>query len=514
MAVQVLQFRPRPQRSSDWSQQELAEFYRVESALLQAGIQLDSERGLTDEGDPWFVFCRADNGEVFIHFARIDGEYLIDGAAYGRSVRGRNFQALVRELMSTDAVALARSRPRGSNVFMHPAALLIALVGASFFHSGKADAAELQETRHEPRRHGAAITLTLSGAAEKLPLGLDPVQTATVLAGVMIGLDPQNALPAALEPQAPSPDATPETGLAGLPERSRAQDTAPPHQAAGASMALPLDDVVAAPAIALLQSALDSSALTKAPAPQSAASVLTAASPDPVALSAFAAELLAPQPQHGELVGVLIGAQPTALPNDAAAAAVEAVSDGQHQAVTLSGQLPTFLADLIGHGEHVGVDGAPSAPASGTPTPAPQPPASTTGAGDAPPHAGAPAPAPPTTGASAPSSGSHVPPAPPPVSPPVTATTPSTPQPPSAADLAAAHAHDQQIDGIVAVFMADAPNWQVIVQGRDLIVYDPGIFGHLAPNTVLDSVTFTFSDGSHVSLVGTLQEITDAYHVH
>src|SRR5579884_2293802 len=101
MAVQVLQFRPRLPRSSDWTQQEIAEFYRVESALLQAGLKLETERGVTDEGDPWFVFCREDTGEVFVHFARIDGEYIIDGAAYGEVARGMNFAALVREMMGS-----------------------------------------------------------------------------------------------------------------------------------------------------------------------------------------------------------------------------------------------------------------------------------------------------------------------------------------------------------------------------------------------------------------------------
>ena len=50
-------FAARP-RSRDRTSQELAEFYRVESALIQGGMKISTDRGVSDEGDPWFVFCR------------------------------------------------------------------------------------------------------------------------------------------------------------------------------------------------------------------------------------------------------------------------------------------------------------------------------------------------------------------------------------------------------------------------------------------------------------------------
>src|SRR5215217_3640168 len=101
MPAQVVSFlrRARP-LSRDWSQDELAEFYRVESALLQAGMRIETDRGLTDEGDPWFAFCRADDGETFIHFARIDGRYIIAGPAYEGVAQGYDFPELVRDLIS------------------------------------------------------------------------------------------------------------------------------------------------------------------------------------------------------------------------------------------------------------------------------------------------------------------------------------------------------------------------------------------------------------------------------
>ena len=77
MAAELLSFfRPAKSVSGDWSTQEIAEFYRVEAALVQAGASVCVDRGVSDEGDPWFVFCRAVDGEVIVHFARIAGEAL------------------------------------------------------------------------------------------------------------------------------------------------------------------------------------------------------------------------------------------------------------------------------------------------------------------------------------------------------------------------------------------------------------------------------------------------------
>ncbi|MGH1557087.1 hypothetical protein ACRAWD_03340 [Caulobacter segnis] len=51
MAAQVLSFFQRSPRfaptPADWSQQELAEFYRVEAALIRAGIRVGTDRGLS-----------------------------------------------------------------------------------------------------------------------------------------------------------------------------------------------------------------------------------------------------------------------------------------------------------------------------------------------------------------------------------------------------------------------------------------------------------------------------------
>lgn len=128
-------------RNLDWSTQELAEFYRVEAALVQAGLKIDTERGISDDGDPWFVFCRQD-GEVIVHIARIDGGYLLAGSSYEGIARGPDIGALVRNLISRHPLVQmpGTQGARASNVFLHPAALLVAIVATAFFKSSEARA--------------------------------------------------------------------------------------------------------------------------------------------------------------------------------------------------------------------------------------------------------------------------------------------------------------------------------------------------------------------------------------
>ena len=85
----------------DWSAAEVAEFYRVEAALVQAGVvPVETERGLSDEGEPWFAFCRADTGEVIVHIARIGANYVLAGPAFGGIAQGKDVHLMIADLLS------------------------------------------------------------------------------------------------------------------------------------------------------------------------------------------------------------------------------------------------------------------------------------------------------------------------------------------------------------------------------------------------------------------------------
>jgi hypothetical protein len=151
---QVLSFfRPR-ENGGDWSQRELAEFYRVQDALVNSGVSISTDRGVTDEGEPWFVFYRQDNDEVIVHFARIDGEYVVVSNLAEGIVRGRNFNALVRQLLESHPYVLPKTNSRRQTVFLHPATLLAALVVTGYVKSAEMNSAPDEAGRGDEKTSG------------------------------------------------------------------------------------------------------------------------------------------------------------------------------------------------------------------------------------------------------------------------------------------------------------------------------------------------------------------------
>ena len=134
--------------SDDWTHQELAEFYRVEASLIRANIPIETDRGRSDEGDPWFVFCNASTGEIIVHFARFDGTYVVASPALDGCARGRDFRALIEAQLASHPLVIPKAAS-GGKLFIHPAALLIVLVATYFFKLSQttASAGELHETQ-------------------------------------------------------------------------------------------------------------------------------------------------------------------------------------------------------------------------------------------------------------------------------------------------------------------------------------------------------------------------------
>lgn len=128
----------------NWSNQELADLYRVKRLLDSAGVPNEIDRGVTDEGDPWFLFCDV-NGEVFIHLCRIDGIYILDSPNVSHPLRGRDFSDLIAEFSKRNLPAnggtSSESGPRvvqlqrNGKVFLHPSSMLAALIWTLFLAS-------------------------------------------------------------------------------------------------------------------------------------------------------------------------------------------------------------------------------------------------------------------------------------------------------------------------------------------------------------------------------------------
>ncbi len=484
--AQVLQFQRRFVRQPGWTQSELAEFYRVESALAQAGLHLETEEGVTDEGDPWFVFCRHDSGEIFIHFARIDGEFIIDGFGYERVARGDNFASLVRDLISSDLFALAKPKPKTGNIFLHPAALLIMLVGSAFLHSSEAKAADVHD-RAEPRRFSGLLQILGKSASETLSSDFDTVQAAALVAGAVLATEPQ-ALSIA-SPQAAFVPSVTDQAIGDVDVLSQASSVS---QSPVKSVRAEASAVTLSTANAPIEHFAQS--ITASTVEPAAADISISLAPtEPLRMLVASAAIVTPALFNGptNFDGVFLAAAlPVALPADDAGALLQGLITQDHPVIALNGALSDLVVGLVKNGLHVA---AAVAQATSTPSTAtsglPQAPAPTDAGGVA-------AEAPASTVVSAPAT-----------------TAVYTPTSATAAPLSQPLFHDPVIDSAISQFISNAPHWEVLVSGRDLVVYDADIFGpHGA--VPLDSVTFTFADGSSVSLVGTAAELAYAHGPH
>ena len=148
---------PFPDPRKDWSNQELANLFRVRQLLNAANVPVETDRGATDEGDPWFVFCQP-NGEVFIHICRIDGLYVLDSPNVLRPLRGADFNELIADF-TNQAIPAGTSGgdpehrvirlDRGGKVRLHPSAMLAALIWTLFLASEELVLLALEHTESD-----------------------------------------------------------------------------------------------------------------------------------------------------------------------------------------------------------------------------------------------------------------------------------------------------------------------------------------------------------------------------
>lgn len=130
--MKILPFRRAAPPVVDWSQQELADFYRAHRLLADNGVTIGLDRGLSDDGDPWMAFYDTATQDPFLHVARFDGRCILvcehlairlSGTSVGDLVT--TFEAEVRSVVTARA-------ERAGNVVTHPAARIIMSISAVF----------------------------------------------------------------------------------------------------------------------------------------------------------------------------------------------------------------------------------------------------------------------------------------------------------------------------------------------------------------------------------------------
>jgi len=159
LSANVFAFPDRGKGPQPWTNDELAELYRVVDLLGRAGLPVATDMGVSDEGDPWFVFCRVDNDEVIAHFARIDGVFVAASIAVDETFRGANFRQIVDRMVSSQPLVMPRPNP-GSKLFLHPAVMLTAFVATALAHSQKTQALDWLHAVEAQWGHSKAALLT------------------------------------------------------------------------------------------------------------------------------------------------------------------------------------------------------------------------------------------------------------------------------------------------------------------------------------------------------------------
>lgn len=122
-------------KAEDWSQQDLADFYRAHRLLSETGAAIGLDRGLSDIGEPWLIFYDTNSFDVFMHIARIDGQCILVCEALSIKLKAGYVSNLVSQLEETLKDHLAVRSERQKNVVLHPAARIIMAISAVFLLS-------------------------------------------------------------------------------------------------------------------------------------------------------------------------------------------------------------------------------------------------------------------------------------------------------------------------------------------------------------------------------------------
>ncbi len=118
-------------QSRNWSQQELAELYRVRDRLVQSGLRVALDLGLTDENEPWAVFVQSDSGEAFVHIARLNGSIVVANMMANVVYRGEDFRSITDQMLQDAPLVLPARKSSDSKVVMHPRSVFTAFVAAA-----------------------------------------------------------------------------------------------------------------------------------------------------------------------------------------------------------------------------------------------------------------------------------------------------------------------------------------------------------------------------------------------
>ncbi len=184
-------------KAEDWSQQDLADFYRAHRLLSETGAAIGLDRGLSDIGEPWLIFYDTNSFDVFMHIARIDGHCILVCEALSIKLKAGHVSHLVAQLEETLKDHLAVRSERQKNVVLHPAARIIMAISAVFLLSkleGNGAAEAKEDTQQDgplsaetaKKSNDAALVIRVQSALSRLFDTADSPRAVASMAGAIL----------------------------------------------------------------------------------------------------------------------------------------------------------------------------------------------------------------------------------------------------------------------------------------------------------------------------------------
>lgn len=184
----------------DWSQQELADFYRAHRLLVENGVGIGMDRGISDAGDPWMAFYDSSTQDVFMHVARIERSCVLLCDQFNIRIVSPNVADLIARFEIEVQSLLRFRQEKHSNILLHPSARIIMSITALFllfkFEQGgvanaKGMGSEINAASDFARKHDLA-TSRIHTALGKLYDSMDAPAAVAALAGVILTIELAN----------------------------------------------------------------------------------------------------------------------------------------------------------------------------------------------------------------------------------------------------------------------------------------------------------------------------------
>lgn len=182
-------------RLNDWTQQEMADFYRAHRLLVENGVGIGMDRGISDAGDPWMAFYDVATQDVFMHVARINDACVLICDQFEIRITASNISQLIGSFEAEVHRIISLRQQKSSNVVVHPAARIILSISAIFLlfklenNAAHAKEAPVETESTALRKQETAANARAQSLLGRLYEMIDTPVAVAALAGLLLSIE-------------------------------------------------------------------------------------------------------------------------------------------------------------------------------------------------------------------------------------------------------------------------------------------------------------------------------------